>query len=74
MVWMVSPFSCGIGRRRFRGVCLCGDFRFAEYLHVPYIAYNSDVTVVCGAMVGAGLGFYGLMRIPPQVLWVMLVH
>ena len=44
-----------------------GDFRFAEYLHVPYIAYNSDVTVVCGAMVGAGLGFLWFNAHPAQV-------
>ena len=44
-----------------------GDVRFAEYLHVPYIAYNSEVTVVCASMVGAGLGFLWFNAHPAQV-------
>ncbi|WP_434353090.1 phospho-N-acetylmuramoyl-pentapeptide-transferase [Psychrobacter sp. HD31] len=44
-----------------------GDVRFAEYLHVPYISYNSEVTIVCAAMVGAGLGFLWFNAHPAQV-------
>ena len=44
-----------------------GDVRFSEYLHVPYIAYNSEVIIVCGAMVGAGLGFLWFNAHPAQV-------
>ena len=44
-----------------------GDVRFADYLHVPYIAYNSEVTIVCGAMIGAGLGFLWFNAHPAQV-------
>ena len=44
-----------------------GDVRFAEYLHVPYIAYNSEVTIVCAAMIGAGLGFLWYNAHPAQV-------
>ncbi|WP_395145063.1 phospho-N-acetylmuramoyl-pentapeptide-transferase [Moraxella atlantae] len=44
-----------------------GDARFAEYLHVPYIAYNSEVTVICAAMIGAGLGFLWFNAHPAQV-------
>ena len=36
-------------------------------LHVPYIAYNSEVTVVCASMVGAGLGFLWFNAHPAQV-------
>ena len=44
-----------------------GDVRFADYLHVPYIAYNSEVIIVCGAMIGAGLGFLWFNAHPAQV-------
>jgi len=44
-----------------------GDVRFSEYLHVPYIPYNSEVIIVCGAMVGAGLGFLWFNAHPAQV-------
>lgn len=44
-----------------------GDVRFANYLHVPYIAYNSEVTIVCSAMIGAGLGFLWFNAHPAQV-------
>lgn len=44
-----------------------GDVRFADYLHVPYIAYNSEVTIVCSAMIGAGLGFLWFNAHPAQV-------
>lgn len=44
-----------------------GDVRFAEYLHVPYIAYNSEVTIVCASMIGAGLGFLWFNAHPAEV-------
>lgn len=44
-----------------------GDVRFADYLHVPYISYNSEVTIVCAAMMGAGLGFLWFNAHPAQV-------
>ncbi len=53
------------------GLCVfayvSGDVRFAEYLHVPYIAYNSEVTIVCSAIAGAGLGFLWFNAHPAQV-------
>lgn len=44
-----------------------GDFRLAEYLHVPYIVYNSEITIVCASMAGAGLGFLWFNAHPAQV-------
>lgn len=44
-----------------------GDVRFSAYLHVPYIVYNSEVIIVCGAMIGAGLGFLWFNAHPAQV-------
>jgi phospho-N-acetylmuramoyl-pentapeptide-transferase len=36
---------------------VAGNFRFAEYLQVPYVPGAGELTVFCAAMVGAGLGF-----------------
>lgn len=36
-------------------------------IYVPYIAYNSEVIIVCGAMIGAGLGFLWFNAHPAQV-------
>ena len=40
---------------------------FAEYLHIPYIKYSSEVVVFCTAIVGAGLGFLWFNTYPAQV-------
>ncbi len=55
--------AAGLGAMAY----VSGDVRFSEYLHVPYIAYNSEVIIVCGAMVGAGLGFLWFNAHPAQV-------
>jgi phospho-N-acetylmuramoyl-pentapeptide-transferase len=34
-----------------------GNFRIAEYLQVPFYPFTGELTVVCGALVGACLGF-----------------
>ncbi|WP_019673189.1 phospho-N-acetylmuramoyl-pentapeptide-transferase [Psychrobacter lutiphocae] len=44
-----------------------GDVIFSNYLHVPYITYNSEVTIVCAAIIGAGLGFLWFNAHPAQV-------
>lgn len=40
---------------------------YAVHLNVPYIAYNSEVVIVCAAMVGACLGFLWYNSYPAQV-------
>ncbi|MFC6204787.1 phospho-N-acetylmuramoyl-pentapeptide-transferase [Psychrobacter urativorans] len=55
--------AAGLGAMAY----VSGDVRFSEYLHVPYIAYNSELIIVCGAMVGAGLGFLWFNAHPAQV-------
>ena len=55
--------AAGLGAMAY----VSGDVRFSEYLHVPYIPYNSEVIIVCGAMVGAGLGFLWFNAHPAQV-------
>lgn len=44
-----------------------GNFKFAEYLVIPYIAGVGEVAIFCGAMVGAGLGFLWFNTYPAQV-------
>jgi phospho-N-acetylmuramoyl-pentapeptide-transferase len=36
---------------------VAGNFRLAEYLQVPFYPFAAELTVVCAALVGAGLGF-----------------
>ena len=46
---------------------LSGDIRFANYLHIPYVKYTSELVVICSAMVGAGLAFLWYNAHPAQV-------
>lgn len=44
-----------------------GHVKFASYLSVPYIPGIEEITVFCGALVGAGLGFLWFNAYPAQV-------
>ncbi len=44
-----------------------GHAHFADYLHIPYIPGSGELVVICGAMVGAGLGFLWFNTYPAQV-------
>lgn len=44
-----------------------GHVRFAHYLAVPYIPGMQEVTVFCGSLVGAGLGFLWFNAYPAQI-------
>ena len=44
-----------------------GNYRFADYLGIPYIPGVGEVAIFCGAMVGAGLGFLWFNTYPAQV-------
>jgi len=44
-----------------------GNFRIAEYLQVPFYPFTGELTVVCGALVGAGLGFLWFNCHPAKV-------
>ncbi|SSS45402.1 phospho-N-acetylmuramoyl-pentapeptide-transferase [Acinetobacter baumannii] len=46
---------------------LSGDIRFANYLHIPYVKYTSELVVICSAMIGAGLAFLWYNAHPAQV-------
>ncbi|MGH8501827.1 MAG: phospho-N-acetylmuramoyl-pentapeptide-transferase [Gammaproteobacteria bacterium] len=44
-----------------------GHATFSEYLQIPAIAGAGELTVYCGALVGAGLGFLWFNAYPAQV-------
>jgi len=46
---------------------LTGNVKFAEYLSIPYIQGVGEVVVICGALVGSGLGFLWFNTHPAQV-------
>jgi phospho-N-acetylmuramoyl-pentapeptide-transferase len=46
---------------------VAGNFRFANYLQVPYVPGAGELTVICAALIGAGLGFLWFNCHPAQV-------
>lgn len=48
-------------------IYITGHARMASYLLVPYVSGMGEVTVFCGALVGAGLGFLWFNAYPAQI-------
>jgi phospho-N-acetylmuramoyl-pentapeptide-transferase len=46
---------------------LAGNYRFATYLQIPFVKGSGELTVLCGALVGSGLGFLWFNTYPAQV-------
>lgn len=46
---------------------LTGNIKFAEYLHIPYVAGSGELIVICGSIIGAGLGFLWFNAYPAEV-------
>lgn len=46
---------------------LTGNTNFSGYLGIPYIAGVGELTIFCGSLVGAGLGFLWFNTYPAQV-------
>lgn len=44
-----------------------GNINFAVYLHIPYIPQASELVIICGAIIGAGLGFLWFNAYPAEV-------
>jgi phospho-N-acetylmuramoyl-pentapeptide-transferase len=44
-----------------------GNYRIAEYLQVPFYPFTGELAVICGALVGAGLGFLWFNCYPARV-------
>ena len=48
---------------------LVGNFAFAQYLHMPFVKGTGELAIVCGALVGAGLGFLWF-NAPPAMIFM----
>ena len=48
-------------------IYITGNVRLTQYLYLPYIPGVGEVTVFCGAFIGAGLGFLWFNAYPAQV-------
>jgi phospho-N-acetylmuramoyl-pentapeptide-transferase len=46
---------------------LCGNAVFADYLQIHYVAGTGELAVLCGAMLGAGLGFLWFNAPPASI-------
>ncbi|HBC58517.1 MAG TPA: phospho-N-acetylmuramoyl-pentapeptide-transferase [Gammaproteobacteria bacterium] len=46
---------------------LTGNFNFSSYLAIPYVVGVGEMTVICGALAGSGLGFLWFNAYPAQV-------
>jgi phospho-N-acetylmuramoyl-pentapeptide-transferase len=46
---------------------LAGNFKFASYLQIPFVKGSGELTILCGALVGSGLGFLWFNTYPAQV-------
>jgi phospho-N-acetylmuramoyl-pentapeptide-transferase len=46
---------------------ITGNVEFSRYLLVPYIAGTGELLIICGSIVGAGLGFLWFNTYPAQV-------
>jgi len=46
---------------------VAGHARIAEYLHVQHIASAGEISVICGTLAGAGLGFLWFNSHPAQI-------
>ena len=46
---------------------LAGNVKIASYLQIPYVSGSGELTVFCGAMVGASMGFLWFNTYPAEV-------
>lgn len=46
---------------------IAGNARLSSYLQIPYVPGSGELAILCGAMVGAGLGFLWYNSYPAEV-------
>jgi phospho-N-acetylmuramoyl-pentapeptide-transferase len=46
---------------------LAGNVKIASYLQIPYVSGSGELTIFCGAMVGASMGFLWYNTFPAQM-------
>ena len=44
-----------------------GHFNIANYLQIPYVAGSGELSIFCGALLGAGMGFLWFNSYPASV-------
>ena len=49
-----------------------GNIVFSDYLQITYIEGTGEISIFCGAIIGACLGFFGLMHHQQKYLWEIL--
>lgn len=50
-------------------VYLAGNIKFADYLQIYYVSGTGELAVLCGALIGAGLGFLWF-NAPPAMIFM----
>lgn len=46
---------------------VCGHAKIAEYLQINFVPFGGEITVICGAIAGAGIGFLWFNSYPAQI-------
>jgi phospho-N-acetylmuramoyl-pentapeptide-transferase len=46
---------------------LVGHYQFSSYLQIPFVKGSGELTILCGALLGSGLGFLWFNTYPAQV-------
>ncbi|MCD6261424.1 MAG: phospho-N-acetylmuramoyl-pentapeptide-transferase [Deltaproteobacteria bacterium] len=59
---LIVAFACYMALSYFAGHRI-----ISSYLHIPYISGAGEICVVCGALVGAGLGFLWYNAYPAEI-------
>ena len=48
---------------------LCGNYKFASYLQIHHVVGAGELAIICGALIGAGLGFLWF-NAPPAMIFM----
>ena len=46
---------------------MSGNIIFSEYLNIPYLPNSGEILIVCGSLIGAGIGFLWFNTYPAQI-------
>jgi phospho-N-acetylmuramoyl-pentapeptide-transferase len=46
---------------------MSGNVILSDYLNIPYLPNSGEILIVCGALIGAGIGFLWFNTYPAQI-------
>ena len=46
---------------------MSGNIFLSDYLNIPYLPSSGEILIVCGALIGAGIGFLWFNTYPAQI-------